>query len=59
MMEDLNPTTRMFPRTTRDAFQDEADWFELPDDKLSLWDWGVIVVSLCLWFGLVWYWSRM
>lgn len=30
-MKDLNPTTRMFPRTTNDAFpQDAGPWFERP-----------------------------
>lgn len=58
MIEELNPTTRTFPRTLTEAFQDSGDWFEPPENKLSTWDVCLIMISVCLWFAVVYYWSK-
>jgi hypothetical protein len=53
MMDDLNPTTRMYPRSTRDAFQhlgEGSQWFYPPDKPIvGFWDIVVGGGGILLW----------
>jgi hypothetical protein len=60
MLEDLNPTTRCFYRTMRDAWQqDNYDWWEGPperDWKHHLYTW----LGVALWAALaIIYWRYL
>jgi len=57
-MEDINPTTRCFPRTLCEAFpQDFYAYIEEPEDVISVWDVCVIAASVCMWVMAVYWWS--
>lgn len=47
-MKDLNPTTRRYPNTLRDAFpQDYYDWFEAPPKKN--YNWALALLGIAMW----------
>lgn len=55
-MNDLNPTTRMYPRTLAEAFPQHAEyanWIECPPEKISLHDIVVSIAAFLMWVGLV------
>jgi len=57
-MNELNSTTRCFPRTLLEAFpKDYYSYIEEPPSTIGLWDICVIAVSVCMWVGLVYWWS--
>ncbi len=53
MMEELNPTTRMFPRTLNDAFHhlgEGSQWFYPPEKRIvSFWDIVLGGAGILLW----------
>ena len=59
-MKDNNPTTRMFPRTMRDAFDDPvetAQWFYPPERGWNVWDAIIGGAGVILWIQLAYYLS--
>jgi hypothetical protein len=57
-MEDINPTTRRFPRTLREAFpQDPRTWVDEPLETIHVWDICVIAAAVMLWVFAVYCWS--
>lgn len=61
MIEDRNPTTRMFPRTLKDAFKDDAEnaqwWF--PHERfVSFWDILLGGLGVLMWLMLAIYFLR-
>jgi hypothetical protein len=59
MSEEINPTTRRFPRTLREAFpQDFREWVdEPPDETIHVWDICVIAAAVIMWVFAVYCWS--
>ena len=57
-MEDINPTTRRFPRTLREAFpKDPRTWVDEPLETIHVWDICVIAAAVMLWVFAVYCWS--
>jgi hypothetical protein len=59
-MNDLNPTTRMYPRTLRDAFKQDAEntqWWYPPEKHVSFWDIVVGGAGVLLWLCLAYYFA--
>lgn len=57
-LQDLNPTTRCYPRSLADAFPDSierAEWFYPPDKQWSGWDYVLCGVGAFLWIQLAYY----
>lgn len=55
MLEDLNPTTRCYPRTLGDAFPDDAEnaeWFYPPEREVNVVSMVVGGTGLCIWLAL-------
>ena len=54
-LEDLNPTTRCYPRRIEDAFKDDianAQWF-YPPEKSNTWsNLALGGLGLCMWVGI-------
>lgn len=51
-MKDNNPTTRMYPRTMRDAFNDPMEtsqWFYPPEKNQTVANIAMGMGALCLW----------
>jgi hypothetical protein len=54
MIQDLNPTTRCFPRTLNEAFpQDSSNWIEEPEESIGFWDLCMVIVSLTIWVIII------
>lgn len=54
MLEDLNPTTRSYPRRLSDAFKDDAEqaqWFYPPERKRNLSSILLSVAGIAMWIG--------
>jgi hypothetical protein len=61
MLEDLNPTTRCYPRTMGEAFPDDvgnAEWFYPPERNTSFMSLLVGGTGLLLWLGLAYLFAR-
>ena len=61
MLEDLNPTTRCYPRTLLEAFPnsiDRAGWFYPPEQNNSWCNLLMAYVALVMWVGLAYYCSN-
>jgi hypothetical protein len=57
-MTDINPTTRRYPRTLREAFpQDAREWLDEPPETIHVWDICVIAAAVMLWVFAVYCWS--
>jgi hypothetical protein len=57
-MNGLNPTTRCYPRTLDEAFPQHAyNWIEEPLEPIHWADVCIITIALCLWVGLIYWWS--
>jgi len=61
MIEDLNPTTRCYPRTLMEAFPDSverAEWW-FPPERNEGWR-NVLMgyMALVLWIGLAYYFAK-
>ncbi len=57
-LQDLNPTTRSYPRTLADAFPnsiERAEWFYPPDKRWSGWDYVIGGTGAFLWIQLAYY----
>jgi len=57
-IQDLNPTTRCYPRSLADAFPDSierAEWFYPPDKRWSFWDYVLCGLGTFLWIQLAYY----
>ena len=55
-MEEINDTTRMYPRTLQEAFPKDylEDWFEPPHT-----DYGwTYIVGVIMWIGLAYYFCK-
>lgn len=55
-MNDLNPTTRMYPRTLSEAFPQHAEyanWIEFPPERISKHDIVVSVLGIVMWIGFI------
>lgn len=58
MSEEINPTTRCFPRTLREAFpQDAREWIDVPSEDINVWDICVIAAAVMIWVFAVYCWS--
>ena len=60
MLEDLNPTTRCYPRTTREAFPDDIEnskWWYPPEQRTR--DKVFFAVGVALWCLLGFYFWRL
>jgi hypothetical protein len=61
MLNDFNPTTRMYPRTMQDAFKQDCEYanaIESPPERISLHDIVVTTVGLCMWIGLIYFFVK-
>ena len=61
MLEDLNPTTRCYPRTLGDAFRDDvenAEWFYPPERKVSFMSILMGGTGLLLWVGIAYLFAK-
>ena len=61
-LDDLNPSTRRYPRTMEEAFPntvERAEWFYPPEKRklsvLEMLAWGV---GISLWIGLAYYFAQ-
>lgn len=56
------PTTRMYPRTMKDAFKDDIEnsqWFYPPEkEPRSVVDMLLWSAGICLWVGLAYYFAK-
>lgn len=58
-MSEINDTTRCFPRTLQEAFPtQDSTWFEEPEETIGLYDIIVIIISLCIYAALVYYYYK-
>lgn len=58
MLEDLNPTTRKYPRTLQEAFGDDTNhWIEEEPLTISTWDVVTAIAALVVWFVVLKLWS--
>ena len=58
MIEDLNPTTRRYPRTLNEAFPldaDRASWLEAPEPEVPIWNKLLAILALLGWCVLLWH----
>ncbi len=56
MLEDLNPTTRKYPRRMEDAFQnsaEQAQWFYPPERKRNFASILLSVAGIAVWIGAI------
>lgn len=56
MLEDLNPTTRCYPRRMDEAFQnsaEQAQWFYPPERKRNLTSTLLGVAGIAMWVGII------
>lgn len=61
MLKDLNPTTRCYPRTLRDAFRDEveeAKWFHPPEKNYGASNVVTAMVGICMWIGIAYLFAK-
>jgi hypothetical protein len=61
MLEDLNPTTRCYPRTLAEAFPnsiDRAEWLHPPERNLGWRNVAMASVALVLWVCLAYFFSK-
>ena len=61
MLEDLNPTTRCYPRTMNEAFPDDvgnAEWFFPPERNTSFMSILVGGTGLSIWLGLAYLFAK-
>ena len=60
-LEDLNPTTRCYPRTLEEAFPntiERAEWFYPPEARrLTVVEWLLWSIALSMWIGLAYLFS--
>ena len=58
MDEEINPTTRCFPRTLLEARPyDYHSYIEEPEETIGTWDICVIAAAVMLWVFAVYCWS--
>jgi hypothetical protein len=61
-MTDLNPTTRVFPRTLGQAFKDDPEniqwFFPPPKHRWGMLEAFMVYVGLVLWICLIYYFVR-
>ena len=58
MTEELNDTTRKYPRTLNEAFPDDpnyAEWLDADEPKTSLWVTVASVVGILAWAMFLYY----
>lgn len=56
MLEDLNPTTRCYPRRMDEAFQnsaEQAQWFYPPERKRNFASILLSVAGIAVWIGAI------
>lgn len=61
MLEELNPTTRCYPRTMKDAFPDDvenAEWFYPPERDPNVTSLLVGGTGLCIWLALAYLFAK-
>ncbi len=61
MLEDLNPTTRCYPRTMNDAFPDDvtnAEWFYPPERNTTFMSLLVGGTGFLMWLGLAYLFAK-
>jgi hypothetical protein len=61
MLEDLNPTTRCYPRTMNEAFPDDvgnAEWFFPPERNTTTASIIVGGTGLSIWLGLAYLFAK-
>ena len=59
-LNDLNPTTRRYPRTLEEAFPDSVErteWFYPPERRWNVWDAVIGGAGVFLWIQLAYYLS--
>lgn len=61
-MNSINDTTRTFPRTLQEAASEQfpvnTAWFEEPEETIGLYDIILIIISLCIYAGVAYYYYR-
>jgi hypothetical protein len=58
MLDDLNPTTRKYPRTLDEAFPNDAEsakWLHTEESKPSIWLEIASVVAIIAWVLFLYY----
>jgi hypothetical protein len=61
MLNDCNPTTRMYPRTLNEAFPQHCDYanaIECPPETISLHDIVVSTLGVCMWIGVIYFFVK-
>jgi hypothetical protein len=56
-MTEINSTTRMFPRTMQEAFEDPvetAQWFYPPERNLTLESFMLMLSGIGIWLFIAW-----
>ena len=60
-LEDLNPTTRCYPRTLEEAFKDDvrnAQWWFPPKYERGVLGYLTWLGAVCLWVGLLYWYTN-
>lgn len=60
-LEDLNPTTRCYPRTMDEAFPNDverAEWFYPPEREVTVVSVVLGGTGLCMWLGFAYLFAK-
>ena len=58
-LNDLNPTTRSYPRTMEEAFPntvERAEWFYPPKRERGQLEYALLAAAFWMWLGLAYWW---
>jgi hypothetical protein len=61
ILDDLNPTTRCYPRTLNDAFPDapeSTEWFFADEEEVTALGYAYYILGVAMWVGLAYYFTR-